>query len=58
MERLEKLELTTLLERRIKSDLIEIDGIFNYVWHFFLIFLFEMEIYCHDRFQKLSLLTN
>ena len=60
-ERLEKLRLTTLLERRMRSDLIEtfkiINGISNYN-RFFSIFLLKLEIYFQDRFQKLSLLTN
>ena len=45
----------------MRNDLIEtfkiINEISNYVRHF-LIFLFEINIYCQDRFQKPSLLTN
>ena len=61
-ERLEKLELTILLEKRIRGDLTEtfkiINGISNYGRDCFLIFLLKLEIYCPVRFQKLSLLTN
>ena len=59
-ERLEKLGLTTLLERIMRGDLIEtlkINEITNYGSHFF-IFSLELEIYCQYRFQKLSQLTN
>ena len=45
----------------MRDDLIEILKIIieisEYSRHFS-IFLLELEIYCQDRFQKLSLLTN
>ena len=47
--------------RKMKGDLNEtfkiIDGISNYGRHF-LMFLFELKMYCQGRFQNLSLLTN
>ena len=50
----------TLQEGRIREDLIEnfkiINGISIYGGHSF--FPLELEIYCQDRFQKLSLSTN
>ena len=59
--RFEKLELTILLERRMRGDLIEtfkmINGFSNNGRHFF-IFLLKLESYYQGRFQKLSLLTN
>ena len=55
-EKLEKLGLTNLQERRVETFKI-IDGISNYGWRFS-IFLFKLEIYCQDKFQKLSLLNN
>ena len=46
----------------MRVDIIEtfeiIKGNSNYGRHFFSIFLLELKIYCQDRFQKLSLLTN
>ena len=48
-EILNKIKLPTLIERRMREDLIKIleiiYGIFNYIWYFS-IFLFEQEIYC------------
>ena len=44
----------------MSDDLIEtkkINGIYNYARNYS-IFLIKLEIYCEDRFQKLSLLTN
>ena len=59
LERLEKLELTTLREKRMRGDLIEtlqiINGIPNYGRHF-LIFPLKLKICCQGRFQKLILL--
>ena len=60
-KRLEKLELTTLIERRMRVNLIEIFkiiiGMPAYGGHFSL-FLVDMKFYNQDRFQKLSLLAN
>ena len=54
-ERFEKLGSTTLLERRMRADLIEtfkmIDIISNHVRHFS-IFLLVQEIYCVNSFHK------
>ena len=58
---LEKLGWTPLQERRMRGDFIEtfkiINRINNYDRHIS-IFLLDMEIYCQDRFQTLSLQTN
>ena len=60
-ERLEKLGLTTLLERRLRGELVEsleiINGISNYDWHFFNISI-ELEIYGQGRFEKINLRIN
>ena len=57
VDKLDKLGLSTLQE----SDLIKtfkiISGISNYA-RYFLIYLLELEIYCQDKFQKLSLWFN
>ena len=59
-ERLERLGLAALLERRIRRDLIETFKIrkFLIIIDCFLIFLLKLEIYCQGRFQKISLLIN
>ena len=58
-ERVQKLGLTILLERRMRDDLIETFKIINGISdgkHS--IFLLELEIYSQDRFQKLNLPIN
>ena len=55
-----KLGSTTLLEKRLRGDLIETFQMINGISFvdIFTIFLLKLEIYCQDRLQKLSLLTN
>ena len=52
MERLQKLGLKTLLERKERCDLIKTFRIMEFLImvNIFSIFLLEMEIYCQDRF--------
>ena len=59
-EKLDKLELTTFIERRVRGNLIETFKIIEFLImvDIFSIFLLEMEIYCQDRFIKQCLLTN
>ena len=54
-KRLEKLGLTTLLERRT-SDLIETFKIIEFLImvDIFSIFLLELELYCQDRLKKIN----
>ena len=57
---MKKIGLITL-QKKMSGDLIEtfeiFDGIYNYGRHFS-ISLLKVEIYCQDRFKKLSPLTN
>ena len=48
---------TTLLERRMRGDQIETLKTIEFliILDIFSIFLFKLEIYCQDRFQKLNL---
>ena len=58
-KRLGKFGLTALQERRKRIDLIETFKIMEFlIMVDVLIYFLELEIYCQDRFQKLSLLTN
>ena len=58
-KRLGNLGFTTLLERRMRSNLIESFKIMEFLImvNIFSIFLLELEIYYQGRFPKLNLLT-
>ena len=58
-DRLKKLGLTSLLERRMRNDLIEAFERIEFLIMIDIcsIFFFEFEIHSQDRFQKICLLT-
>ena len=53
----EKLEFTSFVERRLRGNQIETFKSMEFLImvEFFSVFRSKMEIYCHDRFQKVSL---